>query len=156
MNGQGTIKLKGNRETIFESLLNPNLLKKCIMGCNEIVQKEEHTYELDLSVGIAAVKGKYDATIQLSNVQAPESYHLHVHGEGGPGFVNASANIQLVSVDDDTTELTYTYEAEVGGKVASIGQRMLSGVAKLIINDFFKKVKKEIEKAKSFEGELFR
>ena len=130
MNGKGSIKLQGNRETVFTSLLNPEVLKNCIMGCKELIQQEENVYQVDLSVGVAAVKGKYDATIRLADVNAPESYRLIVHGEGGPGFVDAEAEIQLVDVDDNKTELKYTYEAEVGGKVASIGQRMLGGVAK--------------------------
>lgn len=154
MNGQGSIKLEGNKETIFTSLLDPDVLRNSIMGCKELVQQEENVYQLNLSVGVAAVKGKYDATIRLANVEAPESYKLIVHGEGGPGFVDAEADIQLVAVDDNKTELKYVYEAEVGGKVASIGQRMLSGVAKLIINDFFKKMKKELEKVNAMEGEL--
>ena len=154
MNGKGSIKLQGNRETVFTSLLNPEVLKNCIMGCKELIQQEENVYQVDLSVGVAAVKGKYDATIRLADVNTPESYRLIVNGEGGPGFVDAEAEIQLVDVDDNKTELKYTYEAEVGGKVASIGQRMLGGVAKLIINDFFKKVKKELEKVNTLEGEL--
>ena len=146
MNGKGSIKLQGNRETVFTSLLNPEVLKNCIMGCKELIQQEENVYQVDLSVGVAAIR--------LADVNAPESYRLIVHGEGGPGFVDAEAEIQLVDVDDNKTELKYTYEAEVGGKVASIGQRMLGGVAKLIINDFFKKVKKELEKVNTLEGEL--
>ncbi|GIO19555.1 carbon monoxide dehydrogenase [Oceanobacillus oncorhynchi subsp. incaldanensis] len=154
MDGKGSIKLQGNKETVFASLLNPEVLKNCIMGCKELNQQEENVYQVDLSVGVAAVKGKYDATIRLTDVEAPESYRLIVHGEGGPGFVDAEAEIQLVTVEYNKTELNYTYEAQVGGKVASIGQRMLSGVAKLIINDFFKKVKKELEKVNNMEGEL--
>ncbi|WP_080872760.1 SRPBCC family protein [Oceanobacillus timonensis] len=154
MDGKGSIKLQGNKETVFASLLNPEVLKNCIMGCKELNQQEENVYQVDLSVGVAAVKGKYDATIRLADVEAPKSYRLIVHGEGGPGFVDAEAEIQLVTVENNITELNYTYEAQVGGKVASIGQRMLSGVAKLIINDFFKKVKKELEKVSNMEGEL--
>src|SRR5690625_3397387 len=154
MNGKGSIKLKGNKKTVFNSLLDPEVLKNCIMGCKELVQQEENVYKLDLSVGVAAVKGKYDATIRLADVNEPNSYRLIVHGEGGPGFVDADAEIQLVEIDNNTTELKYVYEAAVGGKVAAIGQRMLSGVAKLIINDFFKKVIKELGKVNVVEGEL--
>ncbi|MDY0393785.1 FAD binding domain-containing protein [Virgibacillus halophilus] len=144
MNGKGSIKLQGNKETVFTSLLDPDVLRNCIMGCKELIQQEENVYKVDLSVGVAAVKGKYDATMRLADVSVPESYKLIVHGEGGPGFVDAEAEIHLVDVDDSKTELTYTYEAQVGGKVAAIGQRMLGGVAKLIINDFFKKIKKRV------------
>ena len=146
MNGEGAIQLNGKVEKVFTSLLDPEVLKSCIMGCNELNKKEDNVYVADLSVGVAAVKGKYDATIRLADVQPPNSYKLIVNGEGAPGFVDAEALIQLVPIDDENTELKYTYEAQVGGKVAAIGQRMLGGVAKLIIKDFFKKIKKELEK----------
>ncbi|WP_066389084.1 SRPBCC family protein [Neobacillus mesonae] len=146
MNGEGAIQLNGKVETVFTSLLDPEVLKNCIMGCNELNKKEENVYVADLSVGVAAVKGKYDATIRLADMQPPNSYKLIVNGEGAPGFVDAEALIQLVPIDGENTELKYTYEAQVGGKVAAIGQRMLGGVAKLIIKDFFKKIKKELEK----------
>jgi len=146
MNGEGSIQLNGKIGTVFTSLLDPEVLKNCIMGCNELTKKEDNTYVADLSVGVAAVKGKYDATIFLADLQPPNSYKLIVNGEGAPGFVDAEAEIQLVPIDDENTELRYTYEAAVGGKVAAIGQRMLGGVAKLIIKDFFKKIKKELEK----------
>lgn len=146
MNGEGAIQLNGKVETVFTSLLDPEVLKNCIMGCNELIMKEANVYVADLSVGVAAVKGKYDATIRLADLQPPNSYKLIVNGEGTPGFVEAEALIQLIPIDDENTELKYTYDAQVGGKVAAIGQRMLGGVAKLIIKDFFKKIKKELEK----------
>jgi uncharacterized protein len=146
MDGEGSIQLNGNIGTVFTSLLDPEVLKNCIMGCNDLTKKEDNVYVADLSVGVAAVKGKYDATIHLADLQPPNSYKLIVNGEGAPGFVDAEAEIQLVPIDDENTELRYTYEAAVGGKVAAIGQRMLGGVAKLIIKDFFKKIKRELEK----------
>lgn len=146
MNGEGKIDLKGSKERVYNNLLDPEVLKTCIMGCKSIAKKDDTTYKADLVVGIAAVKGKYDATIRLEDLHPPDHYKLIVHGEGGPGFVDAQANIDLVEIDDETTQLRYNYTADVGGKVASIGQRMLGGVAKLIIKDFFKKVKRELDK----------
>ncbi|WNS73648.1 carbon monoxide dehydrogenase subunit G [Bacillus sp. DTU_2020_1000418_1_SI_GHA_SEK_038] len=145
MNGDGAIQLDGNLETVFTSLLDPVVLQNCIMGCNQLNKQGENVYVADLSVGVAAVKGKYDATIRLTDLNPPNSYKLIVNGQGAPGFVEAEAEIQLIRIDDEQTELRYTYEAAVGGKVAAIGQRMLGGVAKLIIKDFFKKIKKELE-----------
>jgi carbon monoxide dehydrogenase subunit G len=151
MNGEGTIALKGSPDTIFSSLLDPEVLKNCIMGCKNLDKQDEETYKANLSVGIAAIKGKYDATIRLTDVQSPNHYKLIVHGEGAPGFVDADADIDLTLTDEKTTELRYSYNADVGGKVASIGQRMLGGVAKLIIKDFFKKMKQELEKVETAE-----
>jgi carbon monoxide dehydrogenase subunit G len=147
MNGNGSIELNAPIEHVWNKLMDPEVLSQCIMGCKQMVQIEEGKYRAELSVGIAAVKGTYDATVALTDVQAPKSYKLVVHGEGAPGYVDAEGLIQLSEQEGGKTTLSYDYNAEVGGKVAAIGQRMLGGVAKLIINDFFKKLKKEIENA---------
>ncbi|MDQ0253382.1 carbon monoxide dehydrogenase subunit G [Evansella vedderi] len=146
MNGNGKMELPGLKEDVFNSLLEPELLQKCMMGCKKLEKIGENKYAADLSVGIAAVKGKYEATIQLEDVEFPNHYKIIVHGEGKPGFVNAEGVIDLSDLENEETLLEYTYTAEVGGKVASIGQRMLGGVAKLIISDFFKKAKKELQR----------
>lgn len=145
MNGSGEMQLNAPIEQVWSKLMDPEVLADCILGCKKLDLIEDGKYRADLVVGLAAVKGKYDATIALRDVQAPSSYRLIVHGEGAPGFMDAEGVLQLASVDEGRTMLTYSYNAEVGGKVAAIGQRMLGGVAKLIINDFFKKMKKEIE-----------
>ncbi|WP_126424915.1 SRPBCC family protein [Brevibacillus marinus] len=147
MNGNGSIELNAPIEHVWNKLMDPEVLSQCIMGCKQMVQIEEGKYRAELSVGIAAVKGTYDATVALTDVQAPKSYKLVVHGEGAPGYVDAEGLIRLSEQEGGKTTLSYDYNAEVGGKVAAIGQRMLGGVAKLIINDFFKKLKKEIENA---------
>jgi carbon monoxide dehydrogenase subunit G len=145
MNGTGTIELHAPIDQVWSKLMDPNVLANCIMGCKKLELIGEAKYKADLAVGIAAVKGKYDATISLVDVQAPHSYKLVMHGQGAPGFLDAEGKLQLASTDDNRTTLSYDYTAEIGGKVAAIGQRMLGGVAKLIINDFFKKIKKEVE-----------
>ncbi len=149
MDGTGSLKLEAGIEKSWEVLLNPDVLQRCIMGCEKLEVINENTYHADLSVGIAAVKGKYTSTIELTNIEAPTRYTLIVKGEGGPGSVEATADITLTGESENTTVLTYSYEAEVGGKVAMIGQRMLGGVAKLIIKDFFKKLGNELKQSKT-------
>jgi uncharacterized protein len=146
MEGKGKLSLPADTEQCWEVLLDSRVLKKCIMGCKKLELVEENKYEADISMGVAAVKGDYSSTIELSNIKKPKHYRMTVKGEGGPGSIEAVADISLESVDETTTVLHYTYEAEVGGKVAMVGQRMLGGVAKLIIKDFFKKFGKELKK----------
>ncbi|MEK4381587.1 carbon monoxide dehydrogenase subunit G [Aeribacillus sp. FSL K6-2848] len=147
MNGKGSVTLNAGIEKAWEVLLDPEALKNCIMGCKKLESVNENKYEAEVSIGIAAVKGKYESTIEIADVQKPNHYKLVVKGEGGPGSVEAAGVVDLVPIDDNKTELNYTYEAEVGGKVAMVGQRMLNGVAKLIIQDFFKKFNKELAKS---------
>lgn len=146
MNGKGQIKLPGNKEEVFNAMLSPEILEKCIMGCKELKVVGDNEYKAELSVGIAAVKGKYDADIKVDDIKSPEKYTLIIHGEGNPGLVDATANIYFEEVGEEETLVKYEYEADAGGKIASIGQRMLGGVAKLVINDFFKKAKNELKK----------
>ncbi|WP_245807742.1 SRPBCC family protein [Halobacillus massiliensis] len=148
MEGKGKLSLNAGIERSWEVLMDPNVLEKCIMGCEKLEQIEENKYEAELAMGIAAVKGRYSSTIELADLDKPKHYKLIVKGEGGPGTVEAVGNIDLVAEDETETTLKYTYDAEVGGKVAMIGQRMLGGVAKMIIQDFFKKFKKELENTK--------
>ncbi|WP_409292608.1 SRPBCC family protein [Peribacillus sp. SCS-37] len=149
MNGQGTLKLDAGIEKSWDVLLDPEVLQKCIMGCKKLELEAENKYNAELSIGIAAVKGKYESTIEIADLQKPKHYKLIVKGEGGPGNVEATGIIDLRPLNETSTELAYSYEAEVGGKVAMIGQRMLGGVAKLIIQDFFKKLANELKRIES-------
>jgi carbon monoxide dehydrogenase subunit G len=147
MNGSGKVTLNAGVEKAWDVLLDPQALKNCIMGCTKLEPIEENKYEALLSIGIAAVKGKYESTIEIADAKKPNHYKLVVKGEGGPGSVEATGSVDLVAIDENKTELQYSYDAEIGGKVAMVGQRMLNGVAKLIIQDFFKKFNKELAKS---------
>ncbi|MFE4241658.1 SRPBCC family protein [Peribacillus butanolivorans] len=147
MEGKGSLNLPAGIEQSWDVLLDSEVLKRCIMGCKKLELVEENKYEADISMGVASVKGDYSTTIELANIYKPISYQMIVKGEGGPGSIEAVADITLESVDENNTVLSYSFEAEVGGKVAMVGQRMLGGVSKLVIKDFFKKFGKELKKA---------
>jgi len=147
LEGKGSLNLPAGIEQSWDVLLDSEVLKRCIMGCKKLELVEENKYEADISMGVASVKGDYSTTIELANINKPISYQMIVKGEGGPGSIEAVADITLESVDENNTVLSYSFEAEVGGKVAMVGQRMLGGVSKLVIKDFFKKFGKELKKA---------
>ncbi|MFJ9382537.1 carbon monoxide dehydrogenase subunit G [Peribacillus sp. NPDC101481] len=147
MEGKGSLNLPAGIEKSWDVLLDSEVLKRCIMGCKKLELVEENKYEADISMGVASVKGDYSTTIELANINKPISYQMIVKGEGGPGSIEAVADITLESVDENNTVLSYSFEAEVGGKVAMVGQRMLGGVSKLVIKDFFKKFGKELKNA---------
>ena len=147
MEGKGSLNLPAGIEQSWDVLLDSEVLKRCIMGCKKLELVEENKYEADISMGVASVKGDYSTTIELANINKPISYQMIVKGEGGPGSIEAIADITLESVDENNTVLSYSCEAEVGGKVAMVGQRMLGGVSKLVIKDFFKKFGKELKNA---------
>lgn len=146
MEGKGKLDLPGKKEEVFEQLLDPDLLEESIIGCKNIERTEENKYEAELEIGIAAVKGNYDVVLLMEEVEYPNRCKLVVFGEGAPGTVEGEGLLRLVRLKNGNTRLKYTYTAEVGGKVASLAEPVLSGIAKLIISDFFKKSKKEMVK----------
>lgn len=126
----------------FQLLIDPDVLTKCIPGVKQLTARSEHTYEADLEIGVAGIKGRYKGNVEMADVDAPNSYRLLIKGEGPMGFLEGDVKIALTADGADTT-IAYDGEATVGGTVAGVGQRVLSGVAKLLIGQFFNAVAKE-------------
>lgn len=101
-------------------------------------QTAEDTYRAKLTMGISAVTGEYEGTVRMSEKDAPASYTLLVQGKGGPGFVNGSATVNLAESDGGaTTRVDVIGKAQVGGTIARVGQRLLGGVSKMMMDRFF-------------------
>jgi len=96
-------------------------------------------YEAVMKVGVASVKGTYKGKVSIKDKRAPSHYVLSGEGSGGPGFMQGDVSIDLEE-NQGQTVLKYSTDAKVGGLIASIGQRMLNGVAKMMMDQFFKKV----------------
>src|SRR5687768_14359777 len=98
---------------------------------------------MNVSVGVGAIRGTYAGEVKLSDQQRPKSYVMHASGAGAPGQVRATVTINLEPNGDGTT-LTYSADAVVGGPVAGVGQRMITGVAKRMAGQFFKAIDDEL------------
>ncbi|HEY8394352.1 MAG TPA: carbon monoxide dehydrogenase subunit G [Thermaerobacter sp.] len=144
----GTQKIAAPVQTVWECLNDRDVLARCTPGCKELVQVDEDHYEATLELGIAAIRGKYKGRLAIEDKVPPSHYRLRIEGQGGPGFVTASLNLDLEPHGDETL-LKYQGEAQVGGPVASIGQRVLGGVAKMIMGQFFGALAREIEQRKA-------
>ena len=96
-------------------------------------------YEATMKVGVASVKGTYKGKVSIKEKQAPSHYILSGEGSGGPGFMRGDVSIDLAEKNGQTV-LQYSTDAKVGGLIASIGQRMLNGVARMMLDQFFKKI----------------
>lgn len=108
-------------------------------GCESMKEIGPDQYEATMKVGVASVKGTYKGKISIKDQQPPVHYVLSGEGSGGPGFMQGDVSIDLEEKDGKTV-LKYSTDAKVGGLIASIGQRMLNGVAKMMVDQFFKKV----------------
>src|SRR5689334_3916963 len=99
---------------------------------------------MNVSVGVGAIRGTYAGEVRLSDQQRPSSYVMHASGAGAPGNAKATVTINLEPADGGTTTLTYSADAVIGGPVAGVGQRMITGVAKRMAGQFFTAIDNEL------------
>ena len=144
MKVQGTHIFRASQETLWALLMDPVSMARCIPGCERLEEKGKDRYEATLKVGVGSVKGTYKGRVELSDKDPPRAYRLTVEGSGAPGFVRGEARLTLEGRGEETA-LSLDAEAQVGGLVAGVGQRMLGGVAKLLMNQFFHQVEKELK-----------
>lgn len=143
MKVEGSYTFDAPRDRVWSMLMNPEALKSCVPGCESLTPAGENAYEASLKVGVAAIRGNYKGTIRLTDLEEPSSYKMNVEGKGGAGFVKGVASIELVD-EGETTVLNVHGDGNVGGTVAGVGQRMLGGVAKMLMGQFFECLKKQL------------
>lgn len=117
---------------VWEALLDPNVLGSIMPGGQGIETVGENAYQGKLQIKIGPVQGTFQGDIQLSDIQAPESYKIAVDGKGAPGFVKATGNLHLETRGNQTF-MTYAGTAQIGGRIASVGQRLIDSSARSII-----------------------
>jgi len=143
VNLDGSAVLSAAPEQVWAVITDPAVLARTIPGCESLQQVGEDSYTIVVSAGVGAIRGKYAGEVRLSDLTFPSSYVMHASGSGGPGSVRATVQINLTP-SGDGTELTYSADAVVGGAVAGVGQRMITGVAKKMAGQFFSAVDKEL------------
>jgi carbon monoxide dehydrogenase subunit G len=148
MNLQGEANFDIDVEKLWESLHDEEILKKVIPGCEKLELNESGEFDVVLKLGIASVKGEYIGKVRLEDVEKPNYYILHASGSGSPGHVDAKMNCYISNTEEGSV-LRYDCDAIVGGTIASVGNRVLGGVAKFLAGKFFKDIQKEIKVSSS-------
>ncbi|MBX6377265.1 MAG: carbon monoxide dehydrogenase subunit G [Clostridia bacterium] len=143
LNITGRVRFEAGSPRVWSVLMDPQALAQAIPGCEALEPEGEGAYRARLRLGIAAVRGEYEARIRLEDVQEGESYRLRINGQGGAGFVEVDGRVRLEPEGAGATNVAYEFDAKVGGTVAAVGQRVLSGVAKLIVGEFFKSLARQ-------------
>ena len=143
---QGKADFQAPRDLVWEVMNETEALKKATPGCKTLEEVEEGFYKASLEMGIAAIKGNYDGEIVLSNKEAPEHMTLKIMAEGAVGIVEATADLHFIE-NAQGTVIEYKGEGNVSGLIAGVGQRMLTGVAKMMLGQFFKAIAKEVKVA---------
>lgn len=145
MDMQGSRQLAVTQQQAWDALNDPEVLRRCIPGCDKVDAMGEGQYVVGLSLKIGPVSARFSGKITLSDLQPPSGYTLHFDGQGGvAGFGKGSAQVSLTPADGGTT-LAYTVHAQVGGKVAQLGQRLIDGAARSLAEDFFKRFDEEMQ-----------
>ncbi|HSV79545.1 MAG TPA: carbon monoxide dehydrogenase subunit G [Ramlibacter sp.] len=148
MEMQGSRELAVPQPLAWEALNDPQVLKLCIPGCDRVEATGENQYALGMSVRIGPVAARFAGKITLSDVQPPDSYSLLFEGQGGAaGFGKGTAKVNLAPATEGSgCALTYAATAQVGGKIAQVGQRLIDGVARSMAEHFFKRFEAEMER----------
>jgi carbon monoxide dehydrogenase subunit G len=132
----GSYTFNAPPDRVWALLMDPVVLSSCIPGCETFEQDGDHRYALTLTVGLAAITGTYSGTVELIDMVQHTSYGLLAEGQGRPGFVKASS---LVVLRDEgaTTVVDVSASVKPGGPIARVGQRLIGGVAKMMLDRFF-------------------
>ena len=130
---QGEYVFDGPREEVWELLRDPEVLATALPGTQSLTPVSENEYEGKMHVRVGPVSGAFSGRVIASNEVPPESYTLTVEGEGKAAFVKASGDVQLIDQGDGTTLMKYAGEFQVGGKLVSVGQRLIDSVSKRML-----------------------
>ena len=133
---EGSYKLNVKKEIVWKALNNPDILKKCVPGCEKFEKENDTIFNATVTNQIGPMNATFSGTVTLSNIKKNESYTISGDGQSSVGFVNGSADVKLTE-KNDTTILTYEVNVNIGGKIAQLGSRLIDGVAKKMSDYFF-------------------
>lgn len=133
---EGHYTLNAPRELVWNLLIDPDILSRCVPGVQSLENTGGTAYKVVLKTGVGAIKGVYNGAITLEDMREPEHYKMIVDGKGAAGFVKGVGELDLVE-QGETTVVNYAGDVSVGGTIASVGQRMILSTAKMMTAHFF-------------------
>ena len=141
----GTRTIRAPRETVWAKLNDPDTLKACIPGCEELTGSPEDGFDAVVKQKVGPVKATFKGAVTVSDANPPESYRIAGEGKGGvAGFAKGGADVRLTEVPEGT-ELSYSVDAKVGGKIAQLGSRLIDSFASKMADTFFENFKDHVE-----------
>ena len=140
MTMKGEVHLPADRQTVWDKLNDPEVLKQCIPGCQELEKTSDTSFKATAKIKVGPVGATFKGNVELSDLDPPNGYKISGQGEGGvAGFAKGGARVNLSDAPEGGTILSYDVEANVGGKIAQLGGRLIDGVAKKNADAFFAK-----------------
>jgi carbon monoxide dehydrogenase subunit G len=142
---KGEYQIANKREDVWRALIDPEMLEKCIPGCESMEKITDTEYTATVMAAIGPVRARFNTKLSLENLKPPESYTLVGESKAGAaGFGRGSADVALAE-NENGTLLTYTADFKVGGKLAQVGSRLVVGATKKTADDFFGKFSRELD-----------
>jgi len=140
----GSQIIPASQQAVWDALNSPDVLKKCLPGCESVERVSPDLFKVVITAAIGPLKAKFNGTLQVTEANPPASCVLVFEGQGGAvGFGKGTSSVTLKQLENGT-ELTYSAQAHVGGKLAQIGSRLIDSVAKKMSDDFFKAFNSEL------------
>lgn len=125
------------REEVYDAMLDPNVLKDALPGCEKLEEVGENEYIATMTMGVAMIKGKYDGKVRIGDQNRPESFKMFIEGKGPQGQLSGEGLIEFADDGNGGTVVKYTGDANVRGMLARIGGRVIQPAAKMIVGKFF-------------------
>ena len=142
---QDEIRIRAAKGEVYAKLNDPEVLKACIPGCEELIQHSPTDLEAKVTLKVGPVKARFAGSVVLDPTNAPDGFSLSGEGKGGvAGFAKGGASVVLTE-DGDETILSYTAKADVGGKIAQLGSRLVASTARKLAGKFFEKFSEQVE-----------
>jgi hypothetical protein len=144
MDINGQYRIAAPRDVVWAALNDPEVLKRCIPGCKELEQRSPTDLAAKVALKIGPISATFSGTVTLENLNPPTGYTIVGQGQGGAaGFAKGRADVTLAEIGEET-ELTYVAKAEVGGKLATLGGRLIQATSKKLADEFFGKFVAEL------------
>ncbi|AYG61878.1 SRPBCC family protein [Rhizobium jaguaris] len=148
MDMTGSERIDAPLKTVWQALNDPDILRQCIPGCERLEKMSDTDMTATVSLKIGPIKARFEGAVQLTNLNPPNSYRIAGEGKGGVvGFAKGGADVQLHSEGLDVTVLSYVVKADVGGKIAQLGARLIDSTAKKLAAEFFATFRETVGKS---------
>jgi uncharacterized protein len=145
MDMTGEYRIPAPREQVWAALNDPEILKASMPGCESLERVSDHEFAATVAAKVGPVRAKFNGHVTLSDLNPPESYKISGEGKGGAaGFAKGGADVRLVEETAAVTVLSYTAKADVGGKLAQLGSRLIDATAKKMADEFFENFRRQL------------
>jgi carbon monoxide dehydrogenase subunit G len=133
---EGSHMIKAPRGLLYQLMIDPEILRRCVPGCQSLEADGDGFYKMTLKAGVGSIKGVFTGSIKLEEMREPEHYKMTVDAKSSAGFLKGEGLIYLTEQGEETL-VNYAGETSVGGTIASVGQRMVQSTAKMMAGQFF-------------------